>query len=403
MAPDPIPEEELPPRLRFERAIKDEPQVFRSVRPHPDDDLAAEGGDRGDAADGPSEPADPDSHASILERFEALKRTLGQEIAPASPAPAPPAQPTPDDVPPAADGQGARPAAALPARPSSEHVAAADDHASPAHAEDPDGSFEALQARVRQMKRREQETSRAMEAAAPFQAEPEPATSDAPGLSYPELEGLNQAEAARRRREARKEKRRQRRKNRSFWQELPVLILVALVVAIIIKTFFFQAFYIPSGSMIPTLQINDRVLVNKLSYRFGAIERGDVLVFDSPEAVQADRSFVERVFRSVGEATGLISPDTVLIKRVIGLPGETVAVVDNQVYVNGNPIAEPYLPEGATMRDFEEIVVPADHVFMMGDNRNQSRDSRVFGAIPREDIVGRAFVSVWPPGAWGGL
>jgi signal peptidase I len=202
---------------------------------------------------------------------------------------------------------------------------------------------------------------------------------------------------------SRRARRKQKRKNRSFWQELPILILVALVVAIVIKTFFFQAFYIPSGSMIPTLEINDRVLVNKMSYRFGAVERGDILVFDSPEAIDIERSFVSRVARSIGEATGLTSPDTVLIKRVIGLPGETVEVRDNQVYVNGNPIAEPYLPDGIAMRDFEELVIPADHVFMMGDNRNQSRDSRVFGPIPREDIVGRAFVTVWPPGAWGGL
>ena len=109
------------------------------------------------------------------------------------------------------------------------------------------------------------------------------------------------------------------------------------------------------------------------------------------------------MLRSIGEATGLTSPDTVLIKRVIALPGETVEIRDNQVYVNGNPIAEPYLPDGTTMRDFDEISIPVNHVFMMGDNRNQSRDSRVFGPIPRNDIVGRAFVTVWPPGAWGGL
>lgn len=228
--------------------------------------------------------------------------------------------------------------------------------------------------------------------AAPYQPEPPP---EVPGES--EAEGPEEEELSRRAR------RKQNRKNRSFWQELPILILVALIVAVVIKTFFFQAFYIPSGSMIPTLQINDRVLVNKMSYRFGAVERGDILVFDSPEAIDVERSFVSRVARSIGEATGLTSPDTVLIKRVIGLPGETVEIRDNQVYVNGRPIAEPYLPDGIAMRDFEELVIPADHVFMMGDNRNQSRDSRVFGPIPREDIVGRAFVTVWPPRAWGGL
>ena len=307
-------------------------------------------------------PSEPESDASILERFEALKRTLGEEV---GARPAQPHLPDPSDV--------------------AEHPR--------------DGStLDELQERVRQVKQQEQAAGSPPEPAAPTRDEAE-----VPALTYDELEAQKQAEAVRTGREAKKEKRRQRRKNRSFWAELPILVLVALVVAVIIKTFFFQAFYIPSGSMIPTLEINDRVLVNKLSYRFGAIERGDILVFDSPEAIDVERSFPARVFRSIGEATGLTSPDTVLIKRVIGLPGETVAITDNRVFVNGEPIAEPYLPDGVSMRDFEEFSVPADHVFMMGDNRNQSRDSRFFGAIPRDDIVGRAFVTVWPPGAWTGL
>ena len=353
MATDPIPEEELPPRLRFERLVEGpEPRVFPSVRP----------------ADGPNQPPDPpaetpsepESDASILQRFEALKRTLGDELSDPEVRPQVPAAPFNREP-------------------------------------GPDSTLDVLQERVRRVRQQEREATGGSDPLPPANE------NDGPALTYEEIEANKQAEAARTRREARKEKRRHRRKNRSFWQELPILVLVALVVAIIIKTFFFQAFYIPSGSMIPTLEINDRVLVNKLSYRFGSVERGDILVFDSPEAIDVERSFPVRVLRSIGEATGLTSPDTVLIKRVIGLPGETVAVVDNQVYVNGNPIAEPYLPENTTMRDFAEISVPADHVFMMGDNRNQSRDSRFFGAIPREDIVGRAFVSVWPPGAWGGL
>ncbi len=353
MATEPTPEEDLPPRLRFERLVEGpEPRVFPSVRP---DESSTPSADPGNP-DGEAE-----SDASILERFEALKQTLGAEIGAPDPSPHPTAGRAADPPP-------------------------------------PGGTLDDLQERVRRVKQQEHEMSTRPEPIAPAGDETE-----GPALTYEELESQKQSEAMQRRREAKKEKRRQRRQDRSFWQELPILILVALVVAIIIKTFFFQAFYIPSGSMIPTLEINDRVLVNKLSYRFGSIERGDILVFDSPEAIDVERSFPARVLRSIGEATGLTSPDTVLIKRVIGLPGETVAVVDNQVYVNGNPIAEPYLPENTTMRDFEEIAVPADHMFMMGDNRNQSRDSRFFGAIPREDIVGRAFVSVWPPGAWGGL
>ncbi|MBT8164240.1 MAG: signal peptidase I [Acidimicrobiia bacterium] len=314
------------------------------------------------AADGPEAAPEPESDASILERFEALKQTLGEELGTS--------QTQPHQPQPSAGADRPR-----------------------------DGStLDELQDRVRRVKQQERAAGTPLEPVAPTSSEGE-----GPPLTYEELEAQKQAEAVRARREAKKENRRQRRKNRSFWAELPILVLVALVVAVIIKTFFFQAFYIPSGSMIPTLEINDRVLVNKLSYRFGAVERGDILVFDSPEAIDVERSFPARVFRSIGEATGLTSPETVLIKRVVGLPGDTVAIVDGRVHVNGEPIAEPYLPEGVTMRDFEEVTIPADHVFMMGDNRNQSRDSRFFGAIPRDDIVGRAFVTVWPPGAWTGL
>jgi len=325
---------------------------------------------------------EPESDASVLERFEALKRTLGSEGEPASPTDVPAgfsaAPPSSPPIAPASPAPGTRP--------EPEQV-------------EPEASLDDLPARVQEVRR---EVRQRNPVGRP-ESDDEPAATGQSDLTYEELERIKQAEAVKRRREAKKEKRRQRRQNRSFWRELPILILVALVVAVVIKTFFFQAFYIPSGSMIPTLEINDRVLVNKLSYRFGAVERGDILVFDSPEAIDIDRSFLERVFRSVGEATGLTSPDTVLIKRVIGLPGETVEVRDNQVYVNGNPIAEPYLPDGVSMRDEPEITVPADQVFMMGDNRNASNDSRRFGTIPREDIVGRAFVTVWPPGAWGGL
>lgn len=224
-------------------------------------------------------------------------------------------------------------------------------------------------------------------------------SSDEPGSLPPESE-LPPTESVPDPPQADEEK---KKKGRSFWLELPILVLVALVVAIIIKTFFFQAFYIPSGSMQPTLEINDRVLVNKLSYQFGDIQRGDILVFDSPESIETDRSLFEGLIRTVGESTGLLSPDTVLIKRVIGLPGDEIEIRDNQVYVNGEPTAETYLAGNANMPDMQLVEVPVDHVFLMGDNRNQSRDSRFFGPVHREDVVGRAFVTVWPPGRWGGL
>jgi signal peptidase I len=192
----------------------------------------------------------------------------------------------------------------------------------------------------------------------------------------------------------------------SFLVELPILIVIALVVAVVIKTFLVQAFYIPSGSMIPTLQVDDRVMVNKLSYRFGEPDRGDVVVFDSPFAPSHDsESFIEGAFRTIKESLGIqtatIADD--LIKRVMALPGETIEIRQNTVYVDGVPIDEPYLSPGVIMEDFGPQFVPDGTVFVMGDNRGSSQDSRKFGAIPIDSIVGRAFVIVWPFDRWGGL
>ena len=193
------------------------------------------------------------------------------------------------------------------------------------------------------------------------------------------------------------------KKKHSLLRELPILILIALVVAVLIKTFFVQAFYIPSGSMIPALEINDRVLVNKLSPRFGAPNRGDVIVFDSPSGSSDRGSFPGNIFRSVGESIGVVSRDADLIKRVIGLPGEVVEIRDNVVFVDGVELDEPYLAEGARMADMAAVTVPAAELFVMGDNRSFSSDSRAFGTIPEEEVVGRAFAKVWPPARWGGL
>ena len=196
------------------------------------------------------------------------------------------------------------------------------------------------------------------------------------------------------------------RKRIPFWVEFPLLILVALAVAILIKTFLFQAFYIPSSSMEDTLLVNDRVLVNKLTYRFGDIAQGDVIVFDDPRGGFAGdgESVIDSAVRNVLESVGLATPRSEFIKRVIGLPGDVVEGRDGGVWVNGMPLDEPYLKDpGFAIAPFGPVNVPADHLFVMGDNRAASQDSRFFGPIPTEDVVGKAFVIIWPPGRWGGL
>ena len=191
----------------------------------------------------------------------------------------------------------------------------------------------------------------------------------------------------------------------SFIYELPILILVALVVAVIIKTFLIQAFYIPSASMVPTLEINDRVLVNKLAYTFGEPARGDVIVFDSPFAGdQPEESFLDKVTRNVTEALGIRTAGAAdLIKRIVAVSGDTVQIREGVLEVNGVKVAEPYVADGSSMPDTALTVVPVGHVWVLGDNRDKSQDSRRFGAVPVDEVVGRAFVRVWPFERWGGL
>ena len=191
----------------------------------------------------------------------------------------------------------------------------------------------------------------------------------------------------------------------SFLVELPILVLVALVVAVLIKTFLVQAFWIPSGSMIHTLEINDRVLVNKLSYVFGEPGQGDVIVFDPPFGVEEEAEpLLQAMVRSVAESLGLQTPAVEdLIKRVIAVGGQELEVKDNQVLIDGVPLVEPYLDDSALMPDFGPVEVPIGTVFVMGDNRPRSQDSRRFGPIDVDSIVGRAFVRVWPFDRWGGL
>jgi signal peptidase I len=162
------------------------------------------------------------------------------------------------------------------------------------------------------------------------------------------------------------------------------IVVGAIVLALVARAFFVQAFYIPSASMEPTLKIRDRVLVNKLSYRLHDVHRGDIIVFKAPE----------------GEATATIKD---LIKRVVALPGEKVEGHDGHVFVDEKQLKERYLPPGLQTPPFPPTVVPPESYWVMGDNRPDSKDSRFFKSIKKSGIVGRAFVRFWPVRSFGFL
>lgn len=180
--------------------------------------------------------------------------------------------------------------------------------------------------------------------------------------------------------------------------ELPFLLAAALVITLVVKGLLAQAFFIPSASMEPQLREGDRVVVSRLSYRVHDPRRGDIVVFPSPEVEPEKEGLVERVFHDVLESVALRDPgDRELIKRVIGLPGETIEARDGQIFIDGRRLVEPYLRPEVRTNDFGPTEIPEDSVFVMGDNRPNSRDSRFIGAIEVDTIVGRAIWRVWPP------
>ena len=211
------------------------------------------------------------------------------------------------------------------------------------------------------------------------------------------------------------------RKRSSFWRELPFLVLIALVLALLIKTFLVQAFFIPSGSMEDTLRVGDRVLVNKLVYRIRDIHRGEIVVFKGPPSWQENPEFtyhppsnpVAKFFHNIGSALGVAAPSSKdFIKRVVGVGGDHVVCCDvhGHITVNGVALNEPYLFPGAKPSEQNfDVIVPKGHLWVMGDHRDSSADSRSHlsdgedGTIPTDDVVGRAFVKVWPPKHWGTL
>jgi signal peptidase I len=182
-------------------------------------------------------------------------------------------------------------------------------------------------------------------------------------------------------------------------RETVVLVALAILLAVVFKTFLVAAFYIPSGSMESTLNVSDRVLVEKVSYRFGDVQNGDVVVFvhDDPGfEVSGPSNPIARFFSSLGQAIGLVPPsDRDFIKRVVGVPGDRITC-DGRLLRNGKPVDEPYLDPGVTTDGCKPTTVEPGQLYVMGDNRSNSQDSRSFGVIDRSDVVGRAFVRIWP-------
>ena len=196
----------------------------------------------------------------------------------------------------------------------------------------------------------------------------------------------------------------------SFFRELPILVVLAIIVSLFIKSFLVQFFFIPSGSMENTLQINDRVAVNRIPFLHDNIERGDVIVFRDPAGWLADpdESSGNRVIGAIKDGLVLVGivPNPAkqyLVKRVIGVAGDQVIAKDKVLTINGEKTQEPYIFAGNTPSDTDfNVTVPAGKVWVMGDHRGASGDSRVHqddvnnGMVPVDKITGQVFAVIWP-------
>jgi signal peptidase I len=190
--------------------------------------------------------------------------------------------------------------------------------------------------------------------------------------------------------------------------ELVTIVAVALGLALGIQAFLVKPFRIPSESMVPTLEVGQRVLVDRLTKNFGEYERGDVLVFKPPRGADNGVNVcgVQHSERSACPRPTEEQSDTNFIKRVVGVEGDRLSVRAGRVYINGRPLDEPYarLDDSCPICNLpEDITIPEDHYFMMGDNRGASADSREWGPVPDDWVIGQAFATYWPPGKIGTL
>jgi signal peptidase I len=199
--------------------------------------------------------------------------------------------------------------------------------------------------------------------------------------------------------------------NENGWIEALKTIGLSAILAFGIRTFVAEARYIPSGSMLPTLQINDRLIVDKISYHFNAPQRGDIVVFMPPQRAEScfsnfpsDPTQRDVWTNSTPEITNSSSPKLkdAFIKRVVGLPGEQVQVKGTEVFINGKKLDEKYI-EAPPDYQFGPVTVPQNSYLVLGDNRNNSCDSHFWGPVPRQNIIGKAVVRFWPLNRLGGI
>jgi signal peptidase I len=170
---------------------------------------------------------------------------------------------------------------------------------------------------------------------------------------------------------------------KAAWENFQILV-VALILALLVRALVAEPRFIPSDSMVPTLRIGDRLVIEKVSYRLHPPQFGDIIVFDPPAQLQ----------------TQGFTKDQAFIKRIIGLPGHTVAVQNGQVYLDNQPLKEDYIAQPPDYL-MPPVQVPADSYFVMGDNRNNSNDSHVWGFLPQKNIIGRAWLRFFPFDRWG--
>lgn len=193
----------------------------------------------------------------------------------------------------------------------------------------------------------------------------------------------------------------------TFWQsvrEILIILVIAVLVAILIQSFFIKAFIIPSSSMSPTLQIGDRVMVDRVTYYFRKPRRGDVIVFRYPPTAPQATNTTNPLywpFEQIGETLHIThrTSSSPFVKRVIATEGETMEIKKGQIFIDGQPIKEDYkVPD---TYDMPPTKIPKGRLFCMGDNRPNSRDSRYWGTVPIRSVIGKVFLIWWPPSRFG--